>query len=120
MEDDDIRQLLHATYKVDGVDPTVVPGALEQHPGPRRRRLVTTLVAAVCGGRVTLPEALSPYPNDRPTPQREITPPLIVLLPGSLVLVGPNRTSVPPARIVIITNVIGHADSTMAMPSCRT
>ena len=37
MEDGDIRQLLHSTYSVDGVGPTVVPGALEQHPrGPRR------------------------------------------------------------------------------------
>ena len=47
MEDDDIRQLLHSTYSVDSVGPTVVPGALEQHPrGSRRSGLITSLIAA--------------------------------------------------------------------------
>ena len=47
MEDDDIRQLLHSTYSIDSVGPTVVPGALGQHPRRRRRSgLLTSLIAA--------------------------------------------------------------------------
>ena len=56
MEDGDIRQLLHSTYSVDGVGPTVVPGALEQHPrGPRRSGLITSLIAAAAVIVVAVP-----------------------------------------------------------------
>jgi photosystem II stability/assembly factor-like uncharacterized protein len=56
MEDEEIRQLLHSTYKVDGMDPTLMPGALEHQPrGPRRRRLFTPLVAAAATIVVAVP-----------------------------------------------------------------
>ncbi|MFI5287672.1 MAG: hypothetical protein ACHQ4F_15335 [Candidatus Dormibacteria bacterium] len=55
MEDEEIRGLLHATYKGDGLDPTVVHGALEQHPRGPRRRLTTTLVAAAAAIVVAVP-----------------------------------------------------------------
>lgn len=56
MDDDDIRQLLHSTYKADGLVPTVEPGALENRPRrPRRSRLFTSLVAAAAVIVVAIP-----------------------------------------------------------------
>ena len=56
MEDDDIRQLLHATYTIDGVEPTMLPGGLEHRSRePRHRRLLTSLIAAVVAVVVAVP-----------------------------------------------------------------
>jgi photosystem II stability/assembly factor-like uncharacterized protein len=56
MDDDDIRQLLHAAYQGDGRDPSVNPAAFVQHAhGPGRSRLVTSLLAVVAGVVVAVP-----------------------------------------------------------------
>ena len=56
MEDDDIRQALHATYIPTGAGPTFTPvGFKERATRPQRRPLVTTLVAAVAAVVVAVP-----------------------------------------------------------------
>src|ERR1700693_4313358 len=56
MDDDDIRQLLHAAYQADNLVPGVSPRALEQRSrGPRHRRLVASLIAAVAAVVVAVP-----------------------------------------------------------------
>jgi photosystem II stability/assembly factor-like uncharacterized protein len=56
MEDDDIRQALHATYIATGAVPTLTPDAFEEHAvRPRRRPLVTSLVAVVAAVVVAVP-----------------------------------------------------------------
>ena len=56
MEDDDIRQLLHATYTADGREPAVNPGVFEQQAKrPHRSRLATSLIAVVAALVVAVP-----------------------------------------------------------------
>jgi len=55
MEDDDIRQLLHATYRADGRGPVVNPGALEHQARGPRSRLLTSLLAVVAALVVAVP-----------------------------------------------------------------
>jgi photosystem II stability/assembly factor-like uncharacterized protein len=56
MEDDDIRQLLHATYTADGREPSVNPRAFEQRAKrPRRSRVATSLIAVVAALVVAVP-----------------------------------------------------------------
>lgn len=56
MDDDDIRQALHATYAGAGAVPTFTPDAFKEHATrPRRRPLVTPLVAAVAVVVVAVP-----------------------------------------------------------------
>jgi photosystem II stability/assembly factor-like uncharacterized protein len=56
MEDDDIRQLLHATYTADGREPTVNPGTFEQQAKqPHRSNMATPLIAVVAALVVAVP-----------------------------------------------------------------
>ncbi len=55
MEDEDVRRLLHSTYRVEDADPAVVHGAFELHPRGPRRRLITTLVAVTAAIVVAVP-----------------------------------------------------------------
>jgi photosystem II stability/assembly factor-like uncharacterized protein len=56
VEDDDIRQLLHATYVADGREPSINPGAFEQQAKrPHRSRLATSLIAVVAALVVAVP-----------------------------------------------------------------
>jgi photosystem II stability/assembly factor-like uncharacterized protein len=55
MEDDDIRQLLHATYRAEGAAPVMYPGALEHQARGPRSRLVTSLLALVAALVVAVP-----------------------------------------------------------------
>src|ERR1700733_11281326 len=55
-DDDDIRQLLHATYTADGREPSINPGAFEQQAKrPPRSRLATSLIAVVAALVVAVP-----------------------------------------------------------------
>ena len=55
MEDDDIRQLLHAAYRADGRGPVVRPGALERQTLTPRPRLVASLLAVVAALVIAVP-----------------------------------------------------------------
>lgn len=55
MEDDDIRQLLHATYGAEGAEPVMNPGALEHQARGPRSRLVTSPLAVVAALVVAVP-----------------------------------------------------------------
>jgi hypothetical protein len=56
MEDDDIREALHATYSVAGREPTFAPDAFKrQSDRARRRPLVASLVAVVVTVVVAVP-----------------------------------------------------------------
>jgi photosystem II stability/assembly factor-like uncharacterized protein len=56
MDDEDIRQRLHATYRADGHNPSVDPGTFEQPAKrPHRSRLATSVIAVVAALVVAVP-----------------------------------------------------------------
>jgi photosystem II stability/assembly factor-like uncharacterized protein len=62
MDDDDIRQALHATYTATGTAPTFSPDVFKAHvTRPRRRPLVTSLVAAVAAVVVAVPISIGVF-----------------------------------------------------------
>src|SRR5579863_2520498 len=56
MDDDDIRYALHATYTTAGTKPTFAPEAFKEHAArPRRRPMMTSLIAVVAAVVVAVP-----------------------------------------------------------------
>jgi len=64
MDDDDIRQALHATYSSSGTEPTVTRDLFKQQAAkPRHRRVVTSLVAVVATLVVAVPVGVVVFPR---------------------------------------------------------